>query len=127
MDAGWEIRLSTPPRLSAKLITRMRSSMALAAAKLPSSIEIMEPNPEAWRFGPPYPTLKPAAQAHADASKKATAEGKVYRDDIGQCWPAGMPLIMTRVWPIAMVQMPTVIYMTSAFMNSANGSVMNMP
>jgi hypothetical protein len=29
-----------------------------------------------------------------------------------------MPLIMTRVWPIAMVQLPTVIYMTSAFMNS---------
>jgi hypothetical protein len=27
----------------------------------------------------------------------------VYRDDIGQCWPAGLPMIMTRVWPIAMV------------------------
>ena len=42
----------------------------------------------------------------------------MYRDDIGQCWPAGMPLIMTRVWPIAMIQLPTAIYMTSAFMNS---------
>jgi hypothetical protein len=29
-----------------------------------------------------------------------------------------MPLIMTRVWPIAMVQLPTVIYMISHFMNS---------
>ena len=28
-----------------------------------------------------------------------------------------MPLIMTRVWPIAMIQLPTAIYMTSAFMN----------
>ena len=45
-------------------------------------------------------------------------EGKVYRDDIGQCWPAGVPIIMTRVWPIAMIQMPTAIYMVSEFMNS---------
>ena len=73
-----------------------------------------------WRFGPPPPTVKltPAAQVHFDAARKAQAEGKVYRDDIGQCWPAGLPLIMTRVWPIAMVQKPTVIYMVSGFMNS---------
>ena len=75
-------------------------------------------NPEAWRFGPPYPTLTAAAQKHWDAAKKYTAEGKVYRDDIGQCWPAGLPLIMTRYWPMAMVQIPTAIYMISGFMNS---------
>jgi len=71
-----------------------------------------------WRFGPPYPKLKAAAQAEFDASKKAVAEGKVYRDDIGLCYPAGMPLIMTRVWPVAMIQLPTAIYMISGFMNS---------
>jgi hypothetical protein len=71
-----------------------------------------------WRFVPPTFKLTPEAQVHYDASQKAAKEGKVYRDDIGQCWPAGMPLIMTRVWPIAMIQMPTAIYMTSAFMNS---------
>ena len=75
-------------------------------------------NPESWRFGPPYPKLTPAAQLHWDAAKKYTAEGKVYRDDIGQCWPAGLPLIMTRYWPMAMVQIPTAIYMISGFMNS---------
>ena len=75
-------------------------------------------NPEAWRFGPPYPAFTPAAQVHIDASRKATAEGKVYRDDIGQCWPAGLPLIMTRYWPMAMIQLPTAIYMVSGFMNS---------
>ena len=74
--------------------------------------------PASWRFGPPYPEFTAAAQVHIDASRKATEEGKVYRDDIGQCWPAGMPLIMTRVWPIAMVQVPTAIYMISGFMNS---------
>ena len=73
---------------------------------------------DAWRFGPPYPKLTPAAQVHFDASQKAAREGKVYRDDIGQCWPAGLPLIMTRYWPMAMVQIPTAIYMVSGFMNS---------
>jgi hypothetical protein len=80
-------------------------------------IDVSE-NPEAWRFGPPYPKLTPAAQVHFDASQKAAKEGKVYRDDIGQCWPAGLPLIMTRYWPMAMVQIPTAIYMVSGFMNS---------
>jgi hypothetical protein len=73
---------------------------------------------EAWRFGPPYPPLTPAAQAHFDASQRALADGLVYRDDIGQCWPAGLPLIMTRYWPMAMIQIPTAVYMISGFMNS---------
>ena len=72
-----------------------------------------------FRFSPPAGfKLTPEAQVHYNAAQKAQAEGKVYRDDIGQCWPAGLPVIMTRVWPIAMVQMPTVIYMISEFMNS---------
>jgi hypothetical protein len=74
--------------------------------------------PGSWQFGPPFPKLTPAAQVHFDAARKAQAEGKVYRDDIGQCWPAGVPLIMTRVWSISMVQLPTVVYMISGFMNS---------
>jgi hypothetical protein len=73
---------------------------------------------DSWRFVPPTFKLTPQAQVHYDASQKAAKEGKVYRDDIGQCWPAGMPLIMTRVWPIAMIQLPTAIYMISHFMNS---------
>ncbi len=80
-------------------------------------IDVTE-NPNAWRFGPPYPKLTAAAQVHFDASQVAAKEGKVYRDDIGQCWPAGLPLIMTRYWPMAMIQIPTAIYMVSGFMNS---------
>ena len=73
-----------------------------------------------WRFGPPPPanTMTPETQKHFEAAQKAQKEGKAYRDDIGQCWPAGLPLIMTRVWPIAMIQLPTAIYMVSHFMNS---------
>jgi hypothetical protein len=78
----------------------------------------LDATPSSWRFGPPYPEFTEAAQVHIDASQAAMAEGKVYRDDIGQCWPAGLPLIMTRVWPIAMIQVPTAIYMISGFMNS---------
>ena len=72
-----------------------------------------------FRFAPPEGyKLTPFAQAHFDAARKAQAEGKAYHDDIGACWPAGLPVIMTRVWPIAMVQTPTEIFMISAFMNS---------
>ncbi len=72
-----------------------------------------------WQFAPPPGAkLTPAAQVQYDAAKKAAAEGKAYHDDIGACWPAGLPIIMTRVWPIAMIQKPTVIYMVSGFMNS---------
>ena len=71
------------------------------------------------RFSPPEGfKLTPAAQVHYDAAKKAAAAGKAYHDDIGACWPAGLPVLMTRVWPIAMIQKPTVIYMVSGFMNS---------
>jgi hypothetical protein len=69
-------------------------------------------------FGPPYPKLTAKAQAEFDAGQKFLKEGKVYKDDIGQCWPAGLPLIMTRYWPMAMIQLPTAIYMVSGFMNS---------
>jgi hypothetical protein len=72
-----------------------------------------------FRFSPPPGfKLTPAAQVHYEAAQKAAKEGKAYQDDIGHCWPAGMPIIMTRVWPIAMVQTPTEIFMVSGFMNS---------
>jgi hypothetical protein len=72
-----------------------------------------------FRFSPPPGfKLTPFAQGHYDAAQEAAKEGKAYHDDIGACWPAGMPIIMTRVWPIAMVQEPTAIYMISGFMNS---------
>jgi len=71
-----------------------------------------------FRFGPPYPKFTPEAQKEFDAGVQATAEHRAYKDYIGQCYPAGMPVIMTRVWPIAMVQLPTVIYMVSGFENA---------
>ena len=71
-----------------------------------------------WMFGPPYPKFLPAAQKEFDNAKAASKEGRAYHDYIGQCYPAGMPVIMTRVWPIAMIQLPTAIYMVSGFENA---------
>ncbi|MGA9883963.1 MAG: hypothetical protein WBQ34_09620 [Candidatus Acidiferrales bacterium] len=71
-----------------------------------------------FMFGPPYPKFKPGAQAAYEEAQEATTEHKSFRDDIGQCYPAGMPMIMTRVWPIAMIQLPTAIYMVSGFENA---------
>jgi hypothetical protein len=73
---------------------------------------------DTWRSGPPYPKFKGAAAKAFEESEQAKKEGKSYNDWIGQCYPAGMPVIMTRVWPIAMIQKPTAIYMISGFMNA---------
>jgi hypothetical protein len=74
---------------------------------------------ESERFDPPAGfKLTPAAQVHFDAAAKAAKEGKLYRNDIGLCWPAGVPIMMTRVWPVSMIQLPTSIFMISELMNS---------
>ena len=74
---------------------------------------------EGERFDPPAGfKLTPEGQKHYDAAAAATKEGKIYRNDIGLCWPAGVPIMMTRVWPIQMIQLPTSIFMISELMNS---------
>ena len=70
-----------------------------------------------FMFGPPYPEFIGQAKADFEEGQR-TPRGVPYRDAIGQCFPAGIPMIMTRVWPIAMMQYPTAIYMVSEFMNS---------
>jgi len=59
----------------------------------------------------PLPKLKPAAQASYDAMLAAVKSGKAYKNDEGECWPAGMPEMMTRVWPNQTIQLPTMILM----------------
>jgi hypothetical protein len=71
-----------------------------------------------FRFGPPYPQFNEAGQTAMKEAAAAAKAGQRYRDSIGECYPAGMPMIMTRVWPISMVQLPTVIYMMFGFNNS---------
>jgi hypothetical protein len=70
------------------------------------------------RFGPPYPEFYEAGQTALREGDEARRNGLPYRDAVGQCYPAGMPKIMTRVWPIGMIQLPTAIYMLFGFTNS---------
>jgi hypothetical protein len=70
-----------------------------------------------FMYGPPYPEFIGQAKLDFEEGQRARAEGRPYRDAIGQCFPAGLPMLMTRVWPIAMVQLPTAIYMVSNFNN----------
>jgi hypothetical protein len=111
-----------PPPLSALAPANLAKPRASAPFNLTGNWFISGSVPGGgWLFGRTpavLPKLTPAAQKHFDAYAQATKDGKVYRDDIGQCWPAGMPIIMTRVWPVAMIQLPTAIYMVSGFMNS---------
>lgn len=69
-------------------------------------------------FGPPYPQFGPEGIEALIDSAAAQEAGRTYRDSIGQCYPPGMPMIMTRVWPHAFIQVPTAIYMISGFNNS---------
>jgi hypothetical protein len=71
-----------------------------------------------FRFGPPYPEFIGQAKLDFEEGQKAAAERRPYRDAIGQCFPAGIPMIMTRVWPVSMVQLPTVIFMVFNFNNN---------
>ena len=73
---------------------------------------------EDFKFGPPYPKFLEGGQQALREAAEARQAGRPYRDSIGECYPAGMPMIMTRVWPISMVQLPTVIYMMFGFNNS---------
>lgn len=71
-----------------------------------------------FRFGPPYPEFHEPGQTAMREAEEARKKGVPYRDSIGQCYPAGMPMIMTRVWPINMIQLPTAVFMNFGFTNS---------
>jgi hypothetical protein len=71
-----------------------------------------------FKFGPPYPEFYEAGKQAMKEAEEARKAGRPYRDSIGQCYPAGMPMIMTRVWPISMMQAPTAIFMMFNFTNS---------
>jgi hypothetical protein len=69
-------------------------------------------------FGPPYPQFGPEGIEALIEAPLAAARNETYRDSIGQCYPPGMPMLMTRVWPHAFIQLPTAVYVISGFNNS---------
>jgi len=71
-----------------------------------------------FRFGPPYPEFYEPGQTALREAEEYRKQNKPYRDYIGQCYPAGMPMIMTRVWPINIIQLPTAVFMNFGFTSS---------
>src|ERR1700734_1409502 len=71
-----------------------------------------------FMFGPPYPEFYEAGKQALVEPAAAAADHKSYRDSIGECYPAGMPMIMTRVWPTNIIQLPTSVHMIFGFTNS---------
>jgi len=74
-------------------------------------------NSRGFRFGPPYPEFIGQTKADFETGQEKAKTRTPWRDAIGQCFPAGIPMIMTRVWPIMFVQIPTVVVMVSNFNN----------
>jgi hypothetical protein len=64
------------------------------------------------------PKLTAQAQAEFDKREAYAAKGLEYRDDPAACWPLGMPRIMTRYWPIQVIQLPTEVVLISMFDNN---------
>ncbi|MGH8228569.1 MAG: hypothetical protein ACREU3_11825 [Steroidobacteraceae bacterium] len=71
-----------------------------------------------FMFGPPYPQFYKAGQQAMKLAAAARKAHKSFRDASGKCWPIGMPMILTRVWPIDIIQMPTAVFMIDGFFDS---------
>ena len=71
-----------------------------------------------FMFGPPYPHFYKAGREAMRLAAAAAKAHKSFRDASGQCWPIGMPMILTRVWPIDIIQMPTAVFMIDSFFDS---------
>lgn len=65
----------------------------------------------------PMPKLTPAAQAFYDKHLETARTGARSNDPALQCYPVGMPRIMTRYGSLMMLQYPTAIFMLSRLSN----------
>ena len=77
---------------------------------------IIDPSTGMHQFSP-EPELTPAAAEVLALSQEWAEQGYEYRDDPGACWPLGMPRMMTRFWPIQIIQLPTMVQLTTMFNN----------
>ncbi len=65
----------------------------------------------------PRPQFTEKGQAFSDAYLEAAARGDRYFDPTAQCYPAGLPRMMTRYGSMMMLQYPTAIFMVSRLNN----------
>ena len=65
----------------------------------------------------PTPKLTPKAAEYNKLYQEKAKEGVRFDDPATQCYPAGMPRIMTRYGSLMMLQYPTAIFMVSRLSN----------
>jgi hypothetical protein len=65
----------------------------------------------------PSPELSDSAQAYFDQYIDASRKGERFGDPAAECYPAGMPRLMTRYGSLMMMQYPTAIFMMSRLNN----------
>tara|TARA_R110002049_G_scaffold138781_11_gene299226 strand:- start:10499 stop:11800 length:1302 start_codon:yes stop_codon:yes gene_type:complete len=65
----------------------------------------------------PTPKLTPKGKAYHDAYMAASVKGERFGDPTAECYPAGMPRLMTRYGSLMMLQYPTAIFMVSRLNN----------
>jgi hypothetical protein len=78
---------------------------------------VIDPSTGSYLFEP-HPMLTPRAQKQFDTMTADAAKGLDYRDDPGACWPLGLPRMMTRFWPLQIIQLPTEIVLITMFDHS---------
>jgi hypothetical protein len=66
----------------------------------------------------PDPPLKPEAKAVREEVLRQREQGLNARDKTGTCMPPGLPLIMTRVYPIQVFQTPKLITIIYEYQNA---------
>lgn len=66
----------------------------------------------------PHPLLTAPAQLEFDTMTADAKTGIDFHDDPAACWPLGMPRMMTRFWPIQVIQLPTEIVLITMFDHS---------
>ena len=65
----------------------------------------------------PHPTWTAKGQQIYDEYQEYAKAGRRYREPTAECYPAGMPRLMTRYGSLMMMQYPTAIFMVSRLNN----------
>lgn len=70
-----------------------------------------------WYEFKPHPKFTPKAQETYDRYLSFAREGRQFKEPTAECYPAGMPRLMTRYGALMMLQYPTAIFMLSRLNN----------
>ncbi len=70
-----------------------------------------------WYEFKPHPQFTPKGQETYDRYLSYARDGRQFKEPTAECYPAGMPRLMTRYGALMMLQYPTAIFMVSRLNN----------